>query len=165
MHLVDPFLAEFTQEAQTTKRVLERVPEDRLAWRPHPKSYSLGELALHVAMIPGAVSAALSQDTFEFPRLPPPEAKNRAEIQGALENSESAAKDFLQRLEDTRATAMWTVTSAGKAVFAIPRIAAIRAILLNHWYHHGGQLTVYLRLLDVPVPSVYGPTADEDPFS
>jgi len=164
MAIVDAIVAEFAQEAQATRRILERVPEDQLSWKPHPKSYSLGQLALHIAVIPAAITGAVSQDIFEFPKMTVPEAKSRAEILGASEQSEAAANEAFKRIDDARATATWTVTTGGKTVFAVPRIGALRTILLNHWYHHRGQLAVYLRLLDVPVPSIYGPSADENPF-
>ena len=165
MRLVDPFIAELEQEAQTTRRVLERVPEDRLSWRPHPKSMSLGQLALHIATTPGGVARVAALDAAERPEFDRPEAKSKQEILEALERSLADAMAFLRGLDDARATGTWSMTSGGKPIFSLPRIGVVRTIMLNHWYHHRGEMQVYLRLLDVPVPSVYGPTADENPFA
>ena len=164
MRLIDPIVAELDQEAQTTRRVLERVPQDKLTWKPHPKSMSLGQLALHLATAPGMIATIASQDRIEAPSFQQSEAKSRAEILDAFAQSLATAKDLLNTIDDARAVATWTLTRNGKVLMALPRLAMIRAILLNHSYHHRGQLTVYLRLLDVPVPSIYGPSADENPF-
>lgn len=164
MRLVDPMIAELEQEAGTTRRVLERIPEDKLSWRPHPKSMSLGQLALHIATTPGGVAQVAAQDAMERPQTGRPEPKSKREVLEALEQSVATALDFLRGLDDARATQTWSMTAAGKPVFSLPRIGVVRTIMLNHWYHHRGEMQVYLRLLDVPVPSVYGPTADEDRF-
>ena len=165
MRLIDPILVELDQEAQTTRRVLERVPEDKLTWKPHPKSWSLGQLALHIATTPGSVSSIAAQDRFEAPNFDQPEAKSRAEILDAFAKSVATAKDLLNQIDDARAMATWTFAKGGKVLMAVPRIGMIRTILLNHSYHHRWQLSVYLRLLNVPVPSIYGPSADENPFA
>jgi uncharacterized damage-inducible protein DinB len=164
MRLVDSFLVEMDQEAQTTKRVLDRVPEGKLAWKPHPKSFTLGQLALHIASLPAGVSAAAAQDTFEAPSFSQPQPKNRQEILDTFSKSLASAKDTLNTMDDARLTSMWSLTRNGKVIMTIPRVAFLRSILMNHNYHHRGQLSVYLRLLDVPVPSIYGPSADENPF-
>lgn len=164
--MTDPILAELDQEAATTQRVLERVPGDKLGWRPHPKSMSLGQLALHVATTPGRVAALLSQGELELPEFGnAPAATTSAELLPALEESVNTAKKLLSDLNDQKAMAAWQLTKDGKVLFEAPRIAVIRSIMLNHWYHHRGQLSVYLRLLNVPVPSIYGPSADENPFA
>jgi uncharacterized damage-inducible protein DinB len=165
MRLVDPIIAELEQEAETTRRVLERVPEGRLSWRPHPKSMSLGQLALHIATTPGGVAQVAAHDSMERPQFDRPEPKSKREVLEALEQSVASAMEFLRGLDDARATQSWTMMRAGKPIFSLPRIGVVRTIMLNHWYHHRGEMQVYLRLLDVPVPSVYGPTADEDPFA
>ena len=162
---VDAFLAEMEQEAGTTRRVLERVPESKLGWKPHAKSMSLGQLALHVATIPGVVASFLAGDGLEIPSMEQSAAKSAAELMNALEESLRTAKEVLGRFDDQKALAIWKLTKGGKEIIAAPRIALVRTILLNHWYHHRGQLSVYLRLLDVPVPSIYGPSADENPFA
>jgi len=154
MRLADSILMEIDQEAQTTKRVLE-----------HPKSFSLGQLALHIASLPGSVTAAAVPDSMEAPNFSQPEAKSRQEVLETFSKSLESAKDTLKKMDDARLTSMWSLTRNGKVLMSVPRIAFIRSILMNHNYHHRGQLSVYLRMLDVPVPSIYGPSADENPFA
>ena len=165
MRLVDSILMEIDQEAQTTKRVLDRIPEDKLAWRPHPKSFSLGQLALHIASVPGNVAAAAVPDSVEAPNFSQPEAKSRKEVLDTFSKSLESAKDALKKMDDARLMSVWSLTKNGKVLMSVPRIGFIRSILMNHNYHHRGQLSVYLRMLDVPVPSIYGPSADENPFA
>lgn len=165
--IVDSLLAELDQEAATTRRVLERVPGDKLGWKPHAKSMSLGQLALHVATTPGAVAKLLLTDGLDiggvnFEQAP---AGSAAELLPALDESIKTAKEVLNGLDDHKAMAPWKLTKGSKEVFTAPRIGIARTIMLNHWYHHRGQLSVYLRLLDIPVPSIYGPSADENPFA
>ena len=165
MRLIDGMLAELEQEAVTTRRVLERIPQAHLAWKPHPKSMSLGQLALHVATVPGTVAELAAIDTVPDP--PPfvqPEAATASELVPSLTASVARAKQILGGFDDARMNATWRLQRGGKDLLAMPRAALVRAIMLNHWYHHRGQLLVYLRLLNLPVPSVYGPTADENPF-
>jgi uncharacterized damage-inducible protein DinB len=163
--MIDSLLMEFDQEAQTTQRVLDRVPGDKLTWRPHAKSFSLGQLALHVASVPASVAEAAALDSFEAPAFTQAEAKSRQEILDAFASSRNTVKTILQGMDDARLGATWTLTREGKVLRSMPRIAFVRSILLNHIYHHRGQLSVYLRMLDVPVPSIYGPSADENPFA
>lgn len=165
MRAVDPIIMELDQEATITKRVLERVPNDRLAWKPHPKSMTLGQLALHVATTPGLVAQLITQDQVELPSFDQPSARSAAELVPALMESVARAKQVLSSLDDQTAMSTWRLTKGGKDLLAIPKIGVVRSIMLNHWYHHRGQLSVYLRLLDVPVPSIYGPSADENPFA
>ena len=165
MRLADSILMEIDQEAQTTKRVLERIPDDKLAWKPHPKSHSLGQLALHIASVPGGVAAAAVPDSMEAPNFSQPEAKSRQEVLDTFSKGLESAKDTLKKMDDARLTPMWSLTKNGKVIMSVPRIAFIRSILMNQNYHHRGQLSVYLRMLDVPVPSIYGPSADENPFA
>ena len=166
MKIIDGLLAELEQEAETTRRVLERIPEAHLAWKPHPKSMSLGQLALHVATVPGNVAEFASVDTIsEPPSFVQPEAASTAELVPSLTESVAKARRALGGFDDARMGAMWRLQSGGRDVLAMPRVAFVRAVMLNHWYHHRGQLLVYLRLLNQSVPSVYGPTADENPFA
>ena len=166
MAMIDGLLAELEQEATTTRRVLERVPQEHLAWKPHPKSMSLGQLALHIAMVPGAVAELAAVDTIpEPPDFVQPEAATAAELLPALSESVVKARRALGSFDDARMGAMWRLQSGGRDIIAMPRAAFVRSVMLNHWYHHRGQLLVYLRLLDQSVPSVYGPTADENPFA
>ena len=166
MSATEAFLSEFENEAKTTRRVLERVPTDKLSWRPHPKSMSLGQLALHVASVPGSVAEIAAVDTVPNPpNFTHPEAATTAELVPTLTASVEQARRALGGFDDARMGAMWRLQRGGQDIMAMPRVAFVRAIMLNHWYHHRGQLLVYLRQLDVPVPSVYGPTADENPFA
>ena len=166
MKIIDALLAELEQEAQTTRRVLERIPQAHLSWRPHPKSMSLGQLALHVATVPGDVAELAAIDTvIEPPQFIQPEASTTDELVPSLTDSVAKARRALGSFDDGKMTATWRLQSGGRDIMAMPRLAFVRAIMLNHWYHHRGQLLVYLRLLDQSVPSVYGPTADENPFA
>jgi uncharacterized damage-inducible protein DinB len=165
MKLAESIWMELDQEAQTTKRVLDRIPDDKLAWKPHPKSYSLGQLALHIASAPGNVTAIAMQDTVEAPNFTQPEPKSRQEILDTFSKSLESAKGNLKGMDDARLASTWSLTRGGKVVMSVPRIGFLRSVLLNHVYHHRGQLSVYLRMLDVPVPSIYGPSADENPFA
>jgi uncharacterized damage-inducible protein DinB len=166
MRIIDGLLSELEQEAATTRRVLERIPQAHLSWKPHPKSMSLGQLALHVATVPGNVAELAARDTIpEPPAFVQPEAATASELVPALTASVAKAKQALGGFDDARMGAMWRLQKGGKDILAMPRVAVVRAIMLNHWYHHRGQLLVYLRLLNQSVPSVYGPTADENPFA
>jgi uncharacterized damage-inducible protein DinB len=163
---LEPMLNEFREEAAITQRVLARVPADKLSWKPHPKSMSLGQLALHVARIPSALTRITQLEEFDTAQanFNPPAANNLDEIHSALDESIRAAGAYLGGMTEQEAQKSWRMTSKGKEVFTKPRLAVVRSILLNHWYHHRGQLSVYLRLLDVPVPVIYGRSADESPF-
>jgi uncharacterized damage-inducible protein DinB len=167
MRTADAFLAELNMEAETTRRVLERVPSPRLGWRPHTKSMSLGQLALHVATLPRQVAEFVTGDELDFDAAPntPPTVGSREELLAAFTASTEYAQSYLTGLSNERAAATWRLVTGSRELFAVPRAAVLRSFLFNHWYHHRGQLVVYLRLLDVPVPSVYGPTADENPFA
>jgi len=157
-------LGELEQEAQSTRRVLQRVPEDKLSWRPHPRSSSLGQLALHVAIIPSLGMHVLGPDVLEAPEFAQPEARTAAELIPTLEASLASARQFLSELTPERAQCMWRLVSGGRELMAAPRMTMVRMLMFNHWYHHRGSLVVYLRLLDVPVPAVYGRSADESAF-
>jgi uncharacterized damage-inducible protein DinB len=166
MPIIDSLLQELEQEAETTKRVLERVPDAHLAWKPHHKSMSLGQLALHIATVPGGVATIAVQPGLEAtPEFIQPSATSAAELIPALEESVAKARHLLGGMTDQQLMEVWTLKSDGQVMMAMPRLAVLRAIMLNHWYHHRGQLSVYLRELNVPVPSIYGPSADENPFA
>ena len=166
MALIDGMLQELEQEAQITRRVLERVPGNHLGWRPHQKARTLGELALHVATVPGSVAAlATSPSPAQAPQFgadPTPAAAS--ELVPALDRSIAEAKHAIGRLDDAALMEIWRLRRGDQELLAIPRVAFLRSIMLNHWYHHRGQLTTYLRELGVAVPSIYGPSADENPF-
>jgi len=165
MALIDSMLQELEQEAQTTRRVLERVPDDRLTWRPHRKARTLGELALHVAMVPGAVAQLVaSPSPAQAPNFTDPSPKSASELVPALDESIATARKVLGPLDDAALNSMWKLMAGERQLFEVPRAGLLRSVMLNHWYHHRGQLTTYLRELDVEIPSIYGPSADENPF-
>ena len=167
IRMLETMMNEIDQEAVITRRVLERVPADKLAWKPHPKSMSLGQLAFHVASIPGNISKLAQLDEFDASaaNFDPPSPNSSAEILTALDTSLNTVKEYLDCVSEPAAVGNWRLTFQGKEVFAIPHVALLRTIMLNHWYHHRGQLSVYLRLLEVPVPVIYGRSADENPFA
>jgi uncharacterized damage-inducible protein DinB len=166
MALIDGMLHELEEEARTTRRVLERVPDNQLPWRPHAKARTLGELALHVAIVPGGVAELIaSPSPAQVPNLTDPSPKSASELIPALDLSIAKAKNVLGGMSDAAFTATWCLMQGERELFTVPRAAFLRSIMLNHWYHHRGQLTVYLRELGVPIPSIYGPSADENPFA
>jgi uncharacterized damage-inducible protein DinB len=165
--MLEAVLNEFREEVAITQRVLDRVPGDKLTWKPHEKSMSLGQLAWHVATVPGGLTRILQQDSFDVTQgtFVPPTPKSRDEVLAAYHQSTRDGEQFLQSLTEDRAKAKWRLLRGDKQIFSRPRIEVVRTIMLNHWYHHRGQLSVYLRLLEVPVPVIYGRSADEDPFA
>jgi uncharacterized damage-inducible protein DinB len=159
------FIKEFEQEAATTRRVLERVPSEKFDWAPHAKSMSLGKLAMHTATAPGTISDWATRDGYAFTgEDPTPAPKTTADLLAAHDAGVAATKANLNKVGDAGLGAPWTATAGGKTLMTMPKAALVRGLVLNHWIHHRGQLSVYLRLLDVPVPSIYGPSADENPF-
>ena len=165
MAIIDGMLQELEMEAQTTRRVLERVPDDKLTWRPHAKARTLGELALHIAQVPGNVAQFAAQAQVQAPKFSDPSPRRASELIPALDQSIAKAKSLLGGMDDAAMMSTWRMMHGDRELLAIPRVAFLRSVLLNHWYHHRGQLTVYLKELDVPIPSVYGPSADENPFA
>ena len=166
MRIVDAILMEMDQEAETTKRLFNVIPEDKLSWKPHPKAMSLGELAMHIASIPGAITGLGQNDVHEFTEIPgPQEATSKEQVLTTFAESLAAGKEILNGTTDAAAMGEWKLTKDGNTIMAMPRIAFWRAILLNHNYHHRGQLSTYLRELDVELPSIYGPSADTNPFA
>ncbi len=163
MNLIDPVLAELAHEAATTRRLLERVPEPQLAWKPHEKSMTLGRLATHIAEIPGWVGSIVEKDEFDVGGggHTPPTIDRVPEIVAMFDRNVAAATAVLKRQSNDRLLAKWQLKRKGQLVVEMPRMGMIRALLMNHLIHHRGQLSVYLRLQDVPLPSIYGPTADE----
>ena len=165
--MVEPIVSEFREEVATTGRVLERVPADKLTWKPHPKSMTLGQLAWHIAAVPGRLGRIIQQESFDITQgdFVPPQPNNIEEIMTEFGQSVRDGEHYLQEMTDQQAKGMWRLMNKDRQLLSRPRIEIVRTIMLNHWYHHRGQLSVYLRLLNVPVPVIYGRSADENPFA
>lgn len=164
---VTPMVQELREEAAITKRLMERVPADKLTWKPHEKSMTLGQLAGHVAAIPGRISRMAQQDSFDVltGSFVPAQPNSLDEILAMLDQSVRDAEQNLHNMTDQSLAGTFRLMKGDRELFRQPRVAIVRTIMLNHWYHHRGQLSVYLRLLDVPLPIIYGRSADTDPFA
>jgi len=165
MQISQALLAEFEQESTITRRFLERLPKDKLTWKPHEKSMSAGQLALHIAQAPGQIAEMARLDSAPAPDFsqPNPQPGSVQEVLDALDQSVRTVKSVLPTLDDTSMQKTWRAVHNGREIISMPRVAFLRNILLNHWYQHRGQLGVYLRLLGQKVPASYGPSADELP--
>lgn len=163
--IADAFSNEFSAESQTTRKFLERLPADKLHWRPHEKSMSAGQLALHMAMAPTGVMKMASLEETPMPdfKRPNPQPESLSEIFDAFDAGVHFVTETLANFSDEQMKATWRMTRDGKELIAIPRMAVCRNFLLNHLYHHRGQFGVYLRMLGAEVPSSYGPSGDEVP--
>ena len=162
MPLNQALLPEFDHEMANTRKSLERVPDGKLAWKPHSKSMSLGGLGTHLATINHWAEAIIGQESFDVKNAPPyPELKSRAQMVEAFDKNVATARKAIAGASDEQLMKPWSLQSGGKTVFTLPRIAVLRSFIMNHVIHHRAQLGVYLRLNDVPVPSIYGPSADE----
>ncbi|HEV8357228.1 MAG TPA: DinB family protein [Gemmatimonadales bacterium] len=166
MPISQMFLPEFDQEMATTRRILERVPEGKSDWKPHPKSMTLGRLAGHVSELPGWGVVTLDQTELDFapsggPVYEPATFTDRATSLKRFDDGVKACRDAITRSSDADFMVMWTLKRGGQKLMSMPRAACLRSMVLNHIVHHRAQLGVYLRLNDVPLPSSYGPTADE----
>ena len=161
MLIAEYLLAEFEAQAPLTRKFLERLPNDKLTWKPHARSMTAGQLAYHLALVPGGVVRAGQKD-----QIPPPDFQFHQpttvqEVLDALDQSISTVREVLPSFDDAAMNATWRIVERDQEIAAMPRVAFLRNIMLNHWYQHRGQFCVYLRLLDVPVPSSWGPSADE----
>jgi uncharacterized damage-inducible protein DinB len=165
MPIKDSFLPEYDHELGTTRRVLERVPEAEFGWKPHEKSMTLGQLAGHVATIPYYLTATMAAPFYDFAVPDPARGTDKPESREALlrdfDQKVKVARAALANASDAEMMAPWSLKNGEHTIFTLPRVAAIRSLVLNHLIHHRGQLSVYLRLKGVPVPSIYGPSADE----
>lgn len=164
MNIIDGMIAEVQHEAAVTRKVLERIPDDKLGFKPHAKSFSLGQVASHVAETLGWAEATCNMDRFEFDMesFKMWEGSSTAEIVAKLDESLEKTVAAMKPMTNEDLFKTWTMADAkGNVMMEMPRIQVLRAMILNHMIHHRGQMTVYLRLIDVPVPSVYGPSADE----
>jgi uncharacterized damage-inducible protein DinB len=162
MAIKDALLADYDHEMGATRRLLERVPDGRLAWKPHDKSRSLGELATHVSRIAAVGGTILNQSQFDLAETPAAGASltSCAAILAAFDEARGRTRGWMDRT-DGEYNALWTLKRGGHQLFSVPRVAAFRSFVLHHIIHHRGQLSVYLRMNDVPVPAIYGPSADE----
>ena len=157
-------LEEFEVQAPITRKFLERLPEDKLTWKPHEKSMTAGQLAFHIASVPGGIIRFVEKNPAQAPSsFNMPQPQSRAEVLDKLEESILTVRGCLPRFEDTAMTETWRMIAGGRQVLAQPRGLFLRDVMLSHWYQHRGQFSVYLRLLNVPVPASWGPSADEPP--
>src|SRR5262245_47811851 len=165
MTLVDALLPEFDNEMSKTRSVLERVPEERFDWQPHPKSFSLGALATHLATLPTWGTETLTRSEIDVGTQQAPVAlPSRNELLAAFDRNVAASREALAGRTDAELMGMWSLKRNGKTVFSMPKTTVLRTFVLSHVIHHRAQLTVYLRLLEISVPSIYGPSADEPAF-
>jgi len=164
MSIVDGLLSEFDHEMSTTRKLLERVPEDKFDWQPHPRATTLGDLAQHVATIPMWGAATLTRTELVFGNTPPARFGSRAEILSAFDANAAGTRAALVGRADGEFMVPWSLKAGDKTLFSMPRVMVWRSFVMSHLIHHRGQLSVYLRMLDVRVPSIYGPSADESPF-
>lgn len=160
MAIAETLLPEFDQEMATTRRLLERVPSGKGTWKPHPKSFALGHLAQLVAWMPGWVANTLRETELDLAAAPGYSFETTETLLAEFDKNVRAAREALASVEDADFTVPWSLKRGGQVLFTAPRATVVRTHI-NHLIHHRGQLTVYLRLLDVPLPSIYGPTADE----
>jgi uncharacterized damage-inducible protein DinB len=157
------FIAELKHEAASTKRILERVPEGKFDWKPHEKSMTLGRLASHVAELPGFLQSILTMDEVDFAKgdYKPSHANTPESLLGVFQQKLDEVIQTLQNTSDEKMQTNFTLRNGGHVIATVPRMVAVRSMALNHIIHHRGQIAVYLRLLDIPVPGMYGPSADE----
>jgi uncharacterized damage-inducible protein DinB len=164
MSLAESMLAEFEAQAPITRKFLERLPDDRLTWKPHERSMSAGQLAFHIARVPGGSVRFVQQNPAQAPNFNNvPEPSSHREILSAFDESIAAVRSLLPQFSDAAMQETWRMVQGDRELLAIPRAQFLRDIMLNHWFQHRGQLSVYLRLLNVAVPSTWGPSADEPP--
>jgi uncharacterized damage-inducible protein DinB len=159
-------LGEFDQEMQNTRKTLERCPDDKWSWKPHDKSGTVGWLAGHIATMPGWTAVTLTTDQLDYapldgPAYTPPKIDNRKELLAVFDKNVAEARAALASTSDQEIMKPWTLLAGGKEIFTMPRVACLRTMIFNHVIHHRAQLTVYYRLLGIPVPALYGPSADE----
>ena len=163
MSIAQALLAEFEVQAPVTRKFLERLPNDKLTWQPHSRSMTAGQLAYHLALVPGGVVRGAQQDQIQAPDFQFPQPATVQEILTALDQSVATVREVLPTFDDSAMNATWRIVAGDQEIAAMPRHIFLRNIMLNHWYQHRGQFCVYLRLLDVPVPASWGPSADESP--
>ena len=166
MPMSQALLPEFDHEMANTRKALARVPEDKFGWKPHEKSMTMGRLATHLAELLGLVPTVLETESFDFappgaPPFQPKTAASRAELLEMFDKNVATARAAIGAASDAQLMVNWSLLLGGRTLLSMPRIAVLRGMAMNHVIHHRGQLAVYLRLNDVPVPALYGPSADE----
>ena len=166
MKLSDVFLSEFDHEMNTARATLERIPDDKLSWKPHEKSMPLGRLAGHVAELAGWPVPAIDQDFLDFrppgqPPLQPTIATSRKQVLEIFDKNREQSRRAISNASDEHLMKNWSLLNGGQTIMTMPRFVVLRSFCINHMIHHRAQLGVYLRLNNIPVPSVYGPSADE----
>jgi uncharacterized damage-inducible protein DinB len=166
MTIGQSMLPEFDQEMQNTRKTLERVPDDKWNWKPHDKSGTLSWLAGHVGTVPEWITMTINTEELDYapvggPAFEPPKIGNRKEVLAAFDKGAAEARTALAGVSDADLMKGWKLLAGGQEIFTMPRMACIRGMCMNHMIHHRAQLTVYYRLLGVPVPGLYGPSADE----
>lgn len=167
MSIAQSILPEFDHEMANTRKALERIPDDKLAWKAHPKSNTIGWVSGHLAEIPGWVEGTLKQDDWDINPVggepyQSPKPTSRKEVLDIFDKNVVAARKAIETTSDEAFMKEWSLLSAGKPLFTMPRIGVIRGFVLNHTIHHRAILCVYLRLNDIPVPALYGPSGDEE---
>lgn len=164
MSIAQSILREFEEQAPITRKFLERLPEDRLTWKPHEKSLSAGQLAFHLAFVPGGVVRIAENSPKQVSGFNFPQPASREEVLKTFEESIATVRSLLPEYDDAKMQETWRLLEGDKELMAVPRAKFLRDIMLNHWYQHRGQFSVYLRMLNVPVPASWGPSADEPPL-
>ena len=166
MKICDAILPEFDHEMATTRKCLERIPDDKFGYKPHPKSFDMGALAVHIANMLDWGVMTMQSDSFDFAPVGgepyvPPVAKTNAELLAMFDKGAAAFRAALAAAEDDAMMKPWSLQGGGVTLFTMPKVAVLRGMIFNHIVHHRGQLSVYLRMCDIPVPAIYGPSADE----
>ncbi len=165
MNIAQSLLAEMDREMASTRKELERIPEDKFDWAPHAKSMKMGKLGQHIATLPSWTKETMTRDSLELgSSTPPPPPKTRKEILDLFDQNVKVAKEVLASAKDEEFFKPWSLIMNGKTLMTMPKIVVMRNFVMNHNVHHRAQLGVYLRLNDIAVPSIYGPSADENPF-
>jgi uncharacterized damage-inducible protein DinB len=163
MSIAQSLLAEFEIQAPITRKFLERLPEDKLTWKPHQKSMSAGQLAHHLAFVPGGVVRFVQDNPAQAPDFAFPQPASRQEILKTFDESIATVRSLLPQFDDVKMGETWRLVAGGQEILAQPRAEFLRDVMFSHWYQHRGQFSVYLRLLNVAVPASWGPSADEPP--
>ena len=166
MRISDTLLPELDQELKNTRKCLERIPDDKFSFKPHPKSFDMGSLAVHIATMLDWGVTTLKSDSFDYapagaPPYEPPKATTNAELLALFDKGAGEFRTALAATDNDTMMRPWSLLGTGVTMFTMPKIAVVRGMIMNHIVHHRGQLTVYLRMCDIPVPAIYGPSADE----